>query len=378
VLLAVGAGLLVRSLTEIQRVDPGFSRGQITVLQVFAWDRQTTPEKRATFFKSVLDELRAEPGVKAVGAVTAMPFIEANIAIRSPISIVGQAPPAPGDDALIFTTVVAGDYFDAMGIPLDRGRLFDTRDGSASRPVAVITRSAARKYWPAADPIGAHATIRFAGKPSEVEIVGIVGDALHDALDRPARREMFLPHAQSPYGSMTFVVRAQESTQVSLQSLKQRVWAVDPLQAFYRTATMEELVARTLVGRRFNVLLLAGFGVIALLLAAAGLYGVMSFSTARRAREFGVRIALGAKASDILRLVVTEGVRLTTIGIAAGLVAAFWLTRLLRGLLFHVGQTDPGTFGAVALLLLTVALVSSAVPAWRAIRSDPLTSLKAE
>ena len=192
-LLAVGAGLLIRSLREIQRVDPGFAKSQVLALQVFAWDRNDTPQKRASFFEQALERMRAQPGVAAAGAVSAMPFIEANINIRSAIAIDGKPASVPGDDALIYTTVVAGDYFRAMthsarARPAPRSPPI----GPRRRKVAVISRSAARKFWPGADPLGAQVTIRFSGQPFQAEVVGIVGDARHDALDRPGRPEMFL------------------------------------------------------------------------------------------------------------------------------------------------------------------------------------------
>ncbi len=377
-LLAVGAGLLVRSLHEIQRVDPGFARDRVFALQVFAWDRNTTAAKRAVFFEQVLDGMRSLPGVEAAGAVSAMPFIEANINIRSAIAIAGRPTPPAGDDALIYTTIVAGDYFRAMNIPLERGRLFDRPDSSTSRTVAIVTRSAVRKFWPGENPVGARVNIRFTGKAYEAEIVGVVGDARHDGLDRPARSELFLAHPQVPFGSMTLVVRTTAGSPATMHTLKERVWAVDPQQAFYRTATLDELVARTLVGRRFTMMLLTGFGLAALLLAAAGLYGVMSFSIGQRTREFGVRMALGARPSDILHLVFREGVTLALAGIALGIVAALLFTRLLRALLFGISASDPLTFVVVGLFVLVISAFSCYVPARRAVHADPLVTLKAD
>jgi predicted permease len=378
VLLAVGAGLLVRSLHEIARVDPGFERDHVFALQVFAWDRQNTPAKLATFFEGVVGRLRSLPGVNAAGAVSAMPFIEADVSIRSAIAIAGRPAPPPGDDVLIYTTIVAGDYFRAMSIPLERGRLFDPTDRAGRRTVALVTRSAARKFRPGGSPLGSRATIRFNGKPYEAEIIGIVGDSRHDALDKPARPEMFLAHPQVPFGSMTLVVRTTAGSPVNLHMLKEQVWSLDPEQAFHRTATLDELVERTLVGRRFTVTLMTGFGVAALLLAAAGLYGVMSFSIGQRSRELGVRIALGAQPADILHMVLREGLTLAFAGVAAGVVTALWLTRLLRGLLFGISASDPSTFIGVALFVLTISALSCYVPARRAIHADPLVTLKAD
>jgi putative ABC transport system permease protein len=375
-LLAVGAGLLVRSLFEIRRVDPGFAQAQVTTLQVFAYDRNETPQKMAAFFETSLERLRALPGTLAVGAVSAMPFAEANLNIRSSIVIDGRPPALPGDDALIYTTVVAGDYFRAMSIPLERGRLIDATDRADSARVALVSRSAARKFWPGADPIGAKVKVRFRGQPIACEVVGIVGDARHEALDRAPRPELFLAHPQTPFGGMTFVVRAQPGSPAALQQMKQAVWSVDPQQAFYNTSTVEQMISRTLVGRRFLVTILSGFGLAALALAAAGLYGVMSFSTGQRSREFGVRIALGARPSDILAMVVREGLALALAGVGIGVLLALLTSRLLSGLLFGVSSTDPFTFAAVTAGIVVISGISCYVPARRAVRADPLVALR--
>jgi putative ABC transport system permease protein len=374
--LAIGAGLLIRSLREIQRVDPGFAAARVFALQVFAWDRNTTPQKRAEFFHRALEGMRTLPGVVAAGAVSAMPFVEANLNIRSSIAIDGRPPAAPGEDALVYTTVVAGDYFRAMSIPLERGRLFGPADNATARPVAIVSHSAAKKFWPGANPVGSKASVRFSGKPIDVDIVGVVGDSHHEGLDRPARPELFLPHPQQPFGSMTFAVRLQPASPVTLQNLKQQVWAIDPQQAFYRTATVDELVSRTLVGRRFLVLLLTGFGGAALLLAAAGLYGVISFSTGQRSREIGVRLALGARPRDIMSMVLGEGLRLALAGVAIGLLVATVSTKLLGTLVFGITTGDPITYGSVIAAVVTISAVSCLIPAVRATRIQPSITLR--
>jgi predicted permease len=307
-----------------------------------------------------------------------MPFIEANLNIRSAIAIDGRPAPPPGDDALVFSTIVAGDYFRAMSIPLERGRLIASTDRAESAKVAVVSRSAARKFWPGTDPIGSRVKVRFSGRVIETEIVGVVGDSRHDALDRAPRPELFLPHPQVGFGSMTYVVRTVPGSPATMRAVKEQIWAVDRLQAFYRTATVEELVGRTLVGRRFLVVILSGFGLAALLLAAAGLYAVMSFSTGQRSREFGVRIALGARPAHILSMVVREGLGLAIAGIAIGVLASVLLTRLLSGLLFGVSATDPATFALVAGGILIISAASCYLPARRAVRADPLVTLKAQ
>jgi putative ABC transport system permease protein len=378
-LLVVGAGLLVRSFVLIQRVDPGFRRDQVRVLQVFAYDRQNDkPEGRALFVQRVLEGMRALPGIAAAGAVSAMPFIEANMDIQGVLAVVGRPPAAPGEDTRIFLNVTTGDYFQAMGIPLERGRLFTERDVARSPAVVLVSRAAARKHWPGADPIGSKVRFRFHGTPYEAEVIGIVGDARHDALDQPARPELYLAHPQAPTGAITFVVRARPDSPVTMEDLKKQVWALDPLEPMYRTAALGELVDRTMVGRRFSLVLVAGFAGAALLLAAAGLYAVISSSTSQRTREFGVRIALGAGRREIVSLVLREGLVLAAIGLVVGVGGALWLTRFLRSLLFGVTATDPVTFVAVGGAVLAIAIVACYVPARRAIKVDPLIALRAE
>jgi putative ABC transport system permease protein len=377
-LLVVGAGLLVRSFWLIQQVDPGFRREHVLALQVFAYDRQDTPEKRAVFFDQAIDRIRQLPGVSLAGAVSAMPFIEANINIQTVLAVHGRPPAGPGEDTTGFVTVVGGDYFRAMGIPLDRGRPFESSDTATSSRVALVSRAAATKLWPGADPIGSKVRLRFLGEIMDAEIVGVVGEVRHDALDEPARPELFLWHPQAPFGSMTFVVRAQPGAGLTMEAVKAAVRALDPQMAFYRTATIDELVSRTLVGRRFSLTLVVGFGLVALLLAAAGLYGVISFSTGQRTREFGVRLALGATPGDIHRLILSEGLRLAVVGVALGTAAALWATRILQSLVFGVSTSDPLTFASVGILVGAVALASSYIPARRAIRVDPVTALRAE
>jgi putative ABC transport system permease protein len=378
-LLVVGAGLLLRSFALIQKVDPGFQRDHVRALQVFAYDRRNEkPEGRALFVQRVLENIRTLPGISAAGAVSAMPFIEANMNIQSIMQIVGRPPASPGEDSRIFLNVASGDYFQAMGISLLRGRLFNERDIAGSPPVVLISRSAASQHWPGSEALGSKLKFRYQGTPFEAEVVGIVGDARHDALDQPARAELYLPHAQAPTGAVTFVVRSREGSPVTMMDLKKQIWALDPLEPLYRTATLEELVDRTLVGRRFSLVLLVGFAGAALLLASAGLYGVLSSSTSHRTREFGVRIALGAGRREIVGLVIREGLLLAAIGLVIGLGGAIWLTKFLRSLLFGVTPTDPITFSAVAAGILVIALVSCYLPARRAVKVDPLIALRAE
>ena len=372
VILAVGAGLLVRSFVLVQGVDPGFSRDRVAALQVFSSPRLDTPEKRILFFQQALDRMRALPGVVAAGGVSAMPFGEAKVTTRTVVAIDGRAP----EESRIFTTSVAGDYFRAMGIPLLKGRVFDASDIATSRQVALVSRSAAQQFWPGSNPIGSRVRGRLQNIDYDAEVVGVVGDVRHDALDRPADAELFLAYPQTGFYALTVVVRAASGSPTNLQSLKEQVWAIDPLQTIVHTAMLDHLVSRTLIGRRFSLFLLGGFALATLVLAAAGVYGLMSFSTSQRAREFGVRIALGAKRRDIVGLVVGEGLKLASIGVALGLLIALSMTRVLRALLFGVTTTDPMTFGFVSLVLFLIVAAACYIPASRALGVDPATSLR--
>ena len=377
VVLTVGAGLLVRSFLLIQRVDPGFQPERAVALQVFISNRTDTAPKKRAFFQQVLERMHGLPGVVAAGAVSTLPFGEGKLNIKLRVAISGR-PAAPGDEGLVYTTVAGGDYFRAMGIPLIKGRLFDPTDTSETRQVALVSQSAAQAYWPGADPIGSRVQVRFSGINYDAEVVGVVGEVRHDGLDRPGRAELFLPHSQSDFGMMTFVVRTAPGSPATLQALKEQVWALDPQQPFYATATLDQLISRTLVGRRFNLFLLGGFAVATLLLAAAGVYGVMSFSTRQRTREFGVRRALGAERSDIVALVLGDGLRMAGIGVVVGILVALPLTQLLRGFLFGVDATDPLTFALVGAALVAVAAAACYVPARRALDIEPTEALRVE
>ena len=375
--LAVGAGLLVRSFVLIQRVDPGFSRDHVSVLQVFASRRIDTPQKRIVFFGQALERMRALPGVVAAGGVTSMPFGEARVIIRVPLATPSR-PPASGEEGLLYTSAVSGDYFQAMGVPLLQGRVFDATDTAASRQVVVVSRSAARRFWGEADPLGSRVRFRFTGTAYDAEVVGVIGDVRHEALDSPAAAEVFLPYSQSGFYGLTLVVRTAPGSPANLQTLKEQIWALDPLQTIFIAARLDHLISKTLAGRRFNLFLLGGFALATLLLATAGVYGVMSFSISQRTREFGVRMALGAERRDILSLVLREGMKLAGLGVMVGVGLALPLTRLLRALLFGVTTTDPVTFLFVSLTLVTVAAAACYLPASRALKVDPVEALRAD
>ena len=212
---------------------------------------------------------------------------------------------------------MSGDYFQVMGVPLIKGRVFDPTDTATSRQVVLVSQSAARQFWPGSDPIGSKVRFRLTGMNYDAEVVGIVGDVRHEALDQPAAAEVFVPYSQSGFYALTFVVRAAPGSPANLQVLKEQIWGLDPLQSIFNSARLDHLISKTLIGQRFNLFVLGGFALATLLLASAGVYGVMSFFTSQRTREFGVRLALGAERRDIVKLVLGEGLKLAVAGVVA-------------------------------------------------------------
>lgn len=378
VVLLTSAGLLLRSFERLLNVDPGFSPRNVVALQVFAHDRHSTPERVRTFLNVALERLAQVPGVEAVGAASAMPFANANINIRSAFEIVGRAPKPPSQQLGTYLTIATPGYFSAMSIPLREGRRFEMSDNQHAPRVALISDSLRRREWPGDSPIGHRIRVQFQGKPIEAQIIGVISPIRHEALDRAPRPEVFLPFDQSPFASITFVLRGTADPASTITLGKQAVWSVDPQQAFYETDRVETMIAASVVRQRFSTTLVSAFAVVALLLCAIGIYGVISFVTAQRTREIGVRMALGADAASIRTLVLRDGGKVVMVGLVLGLVGAAAATRYLQTLLFEINAIDPLTLVAVCAVLLASALLACYVPARRATRVDPLIALRSE
>ncbi len=377
-MLVSGTGLLLRSFVNLINVDTGFERQGVMVLQVFAWDRNPTPAQMRTFFGRVTTAIDALPGVDHVGLVSAMPFIESNIDIRGVIQIAGRPTPPPGEEARASYNVATPDYFRVMGIPLISGRHLAAGDGAEAPQVMVISQSLAERHFADRDPVGQEIAFRYNGRVMQPRVVGVVGATRHESLEETPRLELFLPHAQVPSGSMTIVARTSVDPRILIDAAKAEIWSIDPMQTFYRTATLAELVDRTLITRRFALAVLTGFAALALLLAAAGLYGVLSAIVSQYRREIGVRMALGAAWLDILRLVVMRGLTVSAVGVAVGLVGVLGGARILQSFLFSVAPTDPLAIGGAAVLMLTIAAIACYVPARRAAHEDPVQALRVE
>lgn len=380
--LLIGAGLLLRSFDRLIKVDPGFASEKVVALQVFIWGRARTPEQRAAYARQAVEKLETVPGVKAAGITTALPFLGSSTDTSYPFTIDGRPAPPVGQEPTIFSTIVTEHYFTVMGVPLLRGRVLNRFDTAESQPVAVINESVARRYWPHEDPVGQKITVRFTGRggaqPKSLEIVGVTGDVRNDGLDKEPRPEFFQPHTQSPSGSIIFVVRTAADPVDIIPVLKARLWEINAAQPFYIVSTVDALISDSLRARRFSLVLLSSFALLAMVLALVGIYGVMNFATSQRTHEIGVRVALGAQTRDVLKLVIGEGLMMASLGIALGLAASAVLTRLMASLLFGVSATDPATFAAVTLLLLSVALLACYLPARRAAKVDPLAALRYE
>lgn len=378
VVLLTGAGLLLRSFERLLAVDPGFSSMHTVALQVFAYDRNPTPERLRTFFSETIDRLSRLPGVEAAGAVSAMPFASANIDVKSPLGIVGRPPQPGGGQRPVYVTVATPGFFPALSVPIREGRSFDERDRATTPMVAVISEALRRREWPAESPIGRRIRIAWQGQQIESEIIGVAGDIRHDGLDSAPRAEVFVPLEQVPFGSMTYVLRGSGDAATLIDAARRSVWSVDPLQTFYETRAVEQMIAASLVRQRFSAALLGGLAGVALVLCAIGIYGVVSFATAQRTREIGVRMALGADRASIRRMVLREGSGVVAAGMLIGLLVSLAATRSLQKLLFEVRAIDPVTMAAVCVLLAAVALLACYGPARRATRVDPIMALRAE
>ena len=373
--LLIGAGLLIRSFVSVLDNDMGFDPSRVLALDLsLPLSSYGEPEKQAAFFKELLARVNRLPGVKGAAVVSHLPLGGNNT--NSGLLIEGRTWPRDelplADDRL-----VSADYFRVLGIHLVRGRTFTPRDVESSLHVAVINESLARRFFSHTDPIGKRIDMQWKTSGWQ-EIVGVVGDIKHDGLDLPSEPAVYVPYLQTPDSGMTLVVRATGDPLGLVGAVRAQVYGVDRNQPVSRVRTMEELVAESVGPRRLSMSLLSGFASLALFLAAVGIYGVMSTSVAQRTHEIGVRMALGARRSDVMRLVVGQGAKLTLAGLGLGLAAALPLTRLLSVLLFGVSATDPLTFCGVSFLLTAVALLACYLPARRASRVDPMAAIRCE
>ena len=373
--LLVGAGLLLKSFGRLLAVDPGIDPHNVLTMDVaLPPAKYAEPQRITAFYERLLQEAAALPGVRAAGAVSVLPL--AGDDSSNFVRIEGRAPLPPGQALRAGRRNVSADYFRAIGIPLKRGRAFTPADTAEAQRVLVINEAMARSFFAGEDPVGKR--VRTGDKSPWVEVVGVVGDVRHRGLDVDTRPEMFFPQLQTPSRQMTLVVRAAGDPEALAAPLRERVRAIDPDQPVGNVKTMEAWLSESVASRRFSAAVLGVFAAVAAGLAALGLYGVVSYSVAQRTHEIGLRVALGARPRDVLRLVIGQGMSLTLIGVAVGVAAALALTRVMSGLLFGVGATDAGVFVTVPLLLAAVAMLACYVPARRATKVDPMVALRYE
>jgi putative ABC transport system permease protein len=374
IVLLAGAGVLTRSFLRLQGVGVGFNARNVLTMQVTLPDaRYDKDAKIVNFFTQAIERMQALPGVEAAGAINHTPFL--GLGTQDGFSVEGRPKLAP--DQPPYTTgicVTDQNFFRVLQIPLKRGRLFTEQEVKEKRNVVVINEALARKYFPNEDPLGQ----RLSSWTGPNEIIGVVGDAKHKDLDKETGPMSYWPMAQVPYNHMTFALRTRGDAAAVAAAARKVIQTLDPQQSVGDVYTLESLVGDSIAAQRFNALLFSVFGVVALLLSAGGIYGVMSYTVAQRAGEIGVRVALGARSRDVLKLVILQGMKLVLAGVTLGLLAAFGLTRLLRKLLFEVSATDPSMFVSVAALLAAVALLACYIPARRATRVDPLIALRYE
>jgi predicted permease len=373
--LLVGAGLLGKSFVELLRVDPGFRPESAVVMNLSlpASDDKDQQKRNALFYQQLLERLEQLPGVVTVGGINALPMTDTG---ADGTFLIDNDPAHTGHAEY---RLASSGYFAAMGIPLLGGRLFNASDSANAPPAAVISQSLAQKYFPGTDAIGKR--IQFGNMDGDerlLEIVGVVGNVREYGLDRAHEPTVYANAFQRPQSnSLMMVVRAQSDPATLIPSMRQAAQSLNPeMPTTFRTLT--EVYSSSLDARRFSLVIFGVFASVALILAILGLYGVISYAVAQRTQEIGIRLALGARGRDVLRLILRQGMTLTFCGVVLGLVASFALTRLMASLLFGVTAHDPLTFAGVALLLSIVALVACLIPARRATKVDPMIALRYE
>jgi putative ABC transport system permease protein len=383
--LLIGAGLMVRTLWELRNVRPGFDSSNVLTMSVAVpRDRFPSPATQVNFFQETLQRVRALPGVEDAGAIDDLPL--GGGGSHQPFSIEGRPMLPMAEQPEVDVRMISPGYLRAMRVPIIRGRDFADSDAAGRPAVAVISAALARRFWPNEDPLGKHLTLTFfPGIPRE--IVGIVGDVKVDSLNetRPVdtiyvAASQLTPAVGEAFRSfgLTLTVRTKSDPHGAVSAVTDAIHQVGPDIPVTDVLSMDDVIAQSMSPQRFNMVLLAAFAGLALLLAAVGIYGVLSYSVRRRVREIGIRMALGASQSNILRLVVGDGMKPILIGVAIGLTAAVALSRFMASLVFGVPPTDPLTFTVVALLLVLVGIVANTLPAYRATRVEPVRTLREE
>ena len=373
--LLVGAGLVTRSFYHLTRVDAGIHpQGVLTMEMSLGGPHYVKAEQRVAFYQDLIEQLKTLPGVKSVAAIHRHPLIAPR---RAPTQIEGQPLTDFNRLPLINLRAISPDYFSVLGISPVKGRLFTEREVWQNADLVVINESLARRYWPQAEPIGKR--LKVGTFPNWLEVIGVVGDVKDTGLNQSSEPEYYVPYSRTPFPEMTLLVKTVAPDPVMLSAaVRERVHRKDPEQSVYNFKTMADLMVEMRGQPRFNALLLALFALTALLLAVAGIYGVMSYTVAQRTREIGIRLALGAQRSDVMKLIGKQGMTLAVAGVVLGLCASLAVTRLMTSLLFGVSASDPFTFSVISLLLVSIAMLACYLPARRAAKVDPMVALRYE
>ncbi len=376
-MLLVGAGLLVRSFLSLLKTNPGFNPDNVMTMSLMLPSaKYKTDAQREAFFTDLVQHLRTVPGVNSAAVVNYLPLGGANSS--DSYLVEGEAEPPPGQEFEGRYRVATPDYFQTMRIPIIKGRSFTEQDKAGAPPVVIVNETLARKHWPGQDPLGKR--IRFYGpieKAPWMQVVGVIEDVRHE-LTEPVVPEYYLPFAQDPWPGMVLVARTNVEPAALAGALRQQVWAIDKDQPVFDVRTMQEVRSASVTLYSFSSVTLGIFAGVALLLASIGIYGVMAFAVTQRTQEIGIRIALGARAGDVLKLVVKHGMKLALLGIALGLAGSWALTRFMAKLLVGVKATDLLTFAIVSACLFVAALLACYLPARRATKVDPLIALRYE
>jgi putative ABC transport system permease protein len=374
--LLVGAGLLVKSFSRLQAVDPGFSAENLLTMRVsLPSGKYDTDQKRIDFFKQAIERMEAIPGVESVGAINTPPF--RGLYAGTTVDVDGQKLP-PDQELKTGICVTDANYFQTMQIPLQHGRLYTEQEATEMRHVVVVNETFVRKNLRGAEPLGKKLTIYMKEQNVPTEIIGVVADHKHLGLDAEVEPMAYWPHPELVYSGMTLMIRTNTDASAVAPAARNVIDDLDPLQPIGEVNTMEKLLSTSVARARFSASLLTVFSLVALVMAAVGIYGVMSYTVLQRTHEIGVRMALGAQRFDVLKLVVRKGIVLGVIGVAGGLAASFGLTRLISTLLFEVTATDTATFAFISAGLFAITLIACYVPARRATKIDPLKALRYE
>ncbi len=374
--LLAGAGLMVRSFVELLRADLGVTAENVMTLEVSpSRDKYPEPRQRIEFYERLLERTSNLPGVTAAAAVNFIPMDRSGTTSTT-FNVVGQPAPPKGQEPYAEYRMVTPRYFEAVGTPLREGRVFNEADNETSTHVVIISETLARRFFPGGRAVGGH--LVFSEEDGPLEVVGVAADVKDEDIEEEPELGVYLPYRQDPWWKMGLVVRAKGDPSSLAPLLREEVRALDRDLPVYNVRTMQTIIDETLSPKRLAMFMFAFFAVCALLLAGVGIYAVMSYAVTQRTHEIGVRLALGAQASDILRLVVGHGVVLTLVGLGLGLAGSFALTRAMSGILYNVSATDPLTFFGISLLLAAVALLACYVPARRATKVDPMVALRYE